>query len=288
MVVVLVMMVLAGCISVTVQEPGEVAEDGLSSRNETASPMAHDGVRVHFINAGQGDVVYIQLPGAVDILINGGSQADGSTVIKYLQDQKVDDIELLVATYPDENSIGGLPAVLKAYKIDKVIDSGETAGTQAYADYIAAVKAEGCEFNADAMQLSIWGDCSLEILSCTTASSDSRDKGVVCKLTYKDTGFLFPGNAGAAELLSLNDISADVFKVGDHGSARSTSPELLAKIKPELAVISTGNDAEKAGPDPQTLNNLKAAGVSVYRNDEPGAIVVIGSDGATVMLEPGS
>jgi len=81
----------------------------------TPPPSIASEVKIHFIDVGQADSIYIQLPGNNDILIDGGNTADGSTVVNYLRKQNVDDIELLIATHPHEDHIGGLPAVFNCF-----------------------------------------------------------------------------------------------------------------------------------------------------------------------------
>lgn len=77
---------------------------------------------VHFIDVGQADAVYISLPHNQDILIDAGDRADGATVVSYLRDQGVDNIELLIATHPHEDHIGGIPDILNMFEVENIID----------------------------------------------------------------------------------------------------------------------------------------------------------------------
>ena len=112
---------------------------------------------------GQADAIYIQLPENNDILIDAGNKSDGSTVVNYLKNQNVDDIELLIATHPHEDHIGGLPDVFNAFQIEKVVDSGKSATSKIYSVYEAAITAEGCNYEQDNYQSYTWGNTVLKI-----------------------------------------------------------------------------------------------------------------------------
>jgi len=70
---------------------------------------------VSFIDVGQGDSILLRAPDGTDILIDGGPRTAGPTVVAYLQQEGVDDIDVMVATHPDSDHIGGLINVLQLY-----------------------------------------------------------------------------------------------------------------------------------------------------------------------------
>lgn len=243
-------------------------------------------IKVHFIDVGQADSIYIQLPNNNDILIDGGNVADGPTVVNYLKKQGVDDIELMVATHPHEDHIGGLPDVLNAFQVEKVIDSGKSATSKIYNTYEAAVKAEGCAYEQDNYQTYTWGNTALQIYTGNETWDDINDYSVVCRLDTGDIEFLFTGDAETpVEAILKGDISAEVLKVGHHGSTSSTSAGFLSRIDPEIAIISVGADNTYGHPAPETVSRLQAAGLKVYRTDLNGNIIV-STDGKTYSVIP--
>jgi beta-lactamase superfamily II metal-dependent hydrolase len=98
-------------------------------------------LKIHYIDVGQGDSIFIDY-GDYDILIDAGDNDYGQTVVNYLKKLNTDDIELVVATHPDSDHIGGLDDVLSTFKVEKIIDSGVSHTTQTYKDYMAAVNSE--------------------------------------------------------------------------------------------------------------------------------------------------
>lgn len=239
-------------------------------------------VKVHFIDVGQGDSVYIQLPDRNDVLIDAGDNNKGSVVVSYLKNQGVDDIELMIATHMHADHIGGLDDVLAAFMVEAVVDNGMSADTATYRDYRAAVLAEGCRYNiAKSGQFWTFGPCVIKVLGPVRDHGDANNNSVVCLLDCGDVEFLFMGDAEAeaeADLIS-KPIAAEVLKVGHHGSRTSTSQAFLDAVKPEVAMICVG--ANRYGhPHRETLDELASAKAKVYRTDLNGTIVVA-TDGGT-------
>lgn len=238
-----------------------------------SAPDVSEQIKVHFIDVGQADSIYIQLPGNNDILIDAGNIADGPLVVDYLKDQGVDDIELLIATHPHEDHIGGLPDILNDFQVEKVVDSGKLATSKIYITYEAAVRAAGCAYEQDNYQSYTWGNTALQILTGNETRDDINDYSVVCRLDTGEIEFIFTGDVETpGEAALKGDISAEILKVGHHGSTSSTSPGFLNKVNPEVAVISVGAGNTYGHPAPETISKLQ--GVKVYRTDLNGNIVV--------------
>jgi competence protein ComEC len=240
-------------------------------------------VKVHIIDVGQGDSIYIQLPGNNDILIDGGDNNKGSVVVSYLKNHGVDDIELLIATHPHADHIGGLDDVLAAFKVERVVDNGMSADTATYRDYLAAVRAEGCP-HQKAMSGQSWtfGSCALKVLGPVKDHGDANNNSVVCLLDCGEIEFLFTGDAEAEAEADLTGrpIAAEILKVSHHGSRTSTSQAFLDAVRPGVAVICVGAGNRYGHPHRETLDKLAAAKVKVYRTDLNGTVVVT-TDGRT-------
>lgn len=108
-----------------------------------------------------------------------------------------------------------------------------------------------------------------------------NDYSVVSRLDCGDIEFLLTGDAETpVEAILKGDISAEILKLGHHGSNSSTSPGFLSRVNHEIAVISVGTGNTYGHPTAETLSKLQAAGVKVYRTDLNGNIVVT-TDGKT-------
>lgn len=253
-----------------------ITSAGGTSAVVATPPTAVAGdTKVHFIDVGQADSIYIQMPGNQDVLIDGGNVADGSTVVNYLKAQGVDDIELLIATHPHEDHIGGLPAVLDAFKVEKIVDSGYNTDSNISSTYQAKLKAEGAIYEADNKGLYTYGNNALQVLTGPETWQDVNDYSVVCRLDTGDIEFMFTGDAETpVESILSGQLDAEILKVGHHGSNSSTSPAFLNKVKPQVAVISVGTGNTYGHPTAETLQKLQNVGVKIYRTDLNGNIIV--------------
>ncbi len=236
---------------------------------------------VHFIDVGQADAIYISLPDDQDILIDAGNRADGSTVVRYLRNQGVDDIELLIATHPHEDHIGGIPDVLNMFEIENIIDSGYPANTAAFNTYFTSVQAEGAKYAQAAYQSFNYGNATLKILTGHEYWEEVNNYSVVCRLDTGDIEFLFMGDAESPVESNLyGDISAEILKVGHHGSNTGSTQSFLDKVYPQSAIISVGVGNDYGHPSDGVLTRLQSAGAKSYRTDKQGTIIVT-TDGSS-------
>jgi competence protein ComEC len=211
------------------------------------------------------------------------SRYSRTPLASYLKSQGVDDIELMIATHMHADHIGGLDDVLAAFVVESVVDNGTAVDTATYRDYRDAVLAEGCRYSvAKSGQSWEFGDCVVKILGPARDYRDFNNNSVICLLDCGDVEFLFTGDAEAeaeADLIG-KPVSAEVLKVGHHGSRTSTSQAFLDAVKPEVAVISVGASNRYGHPHRETLDKLAAAKVKVYRTDLNGTVAVL-TDGRT-------
>jgi len=242
-------------------------------------------LNVHFINVGQADCIFIDY-GDYDILIDAGNNNDGASVVDYLKKLNTDDIEILVATHPHEDHIGGLDDVLAAFKVENIIDSGKTATTNAYKDYWSAVQNEKSNYQADKdLTFNISDQITFKVIETGDSFSNINNYSVITVLNYNNIEFLFTGDMESeAELAVLNKFfDIEVLKVGHHGSRSSTSQQFLNKVSPEYAVISCGKNNSYGHPHVETLQKLKDANVKTFRTDEQGTIIAT-TDGEKVVF----
>ena len=245
---------------------------------ETARPM-----RVHYIDVGQGDAILIQAPDGEAGLIDGGETNTG--VVSYLKAQGITHLSLVVATHPHSDHIGGLVQVLQSIPTDRVVTNGEMATTATYEHLLDAIDASKAEYieakKGDAISLGI---LTFQVLSSGGVSTDDPNQNsVVLRLVYAKTTFLFMGDAGkdaeALLLASGQPLSADILKVGHHGSRTASSPAFLKQVHPKVAIYSAGMGNSYGHPHAETLAALSAVGATIYGTDVNGTVIVTGDGG---------
>lgn len=234
-------------------------------------------VRVHFIDVGQGDAALIDC-GTIEVLIDGGDNNAGPKVCSYLAPYVDGKLDYIIATHPHADHVGGLDTVLKTYDVGEVIDSGRTATSATYKDYLAAAQAEpNCTFSFDENRvLSLRSDTKLFILETGDTWSETNDISVISQLVCGNISVLFTGDMSQEvekKTLSLfGDV--DVLKVGHHGSATSSCNEFLTVVKPEAAVCSYGIGNTYHHPTSSALSRLFNHGTTVYGTGKSGDIVL--------------
>ncbi|MDR0914588.1 MAG: MBL fold metallo-hydrolase [Oscillospiraceae bacterium] len=244
---------------------------------------------VHFIDVGKADAIYID-NGEFDMLIDAGDNADSSLIQSYLESCGANQLDLVIATHPDSDHIGAMADIIENYEIEEFWQPQmeEQPDTNVYKNMQKALKqhnvqvinpSAGYEYSSDGVDIGV--------LSPDGFYSSDNDSSIVVKITYGSTKFLFTGDATkTAEkdmLKSGVDLSADVLKVGHHGSKTSTTEDFLAAVNPSLAVISVGPDKNNL-PKNEVLQTLHNLNIPYYRTDLCGTVVV-SSDGTNIALQ---
>ena len=247
-----------------------------SGKNCVTVDTSSQLMQVHFIDVGQGDSILIDFDN-YEILIDGGDNNKGDVVSKYLYPYVDGNLELIIATHPDADHIGGLDIVLRDYVVERVIDSGKEHNTKTYNDYINAVKKEKCIFEYDDnISIELGNNAVFSVFETGDERENNNDMSVVCALNYGDTNVLFTGDISQkVERDLINNIfDVDVLKIAHHGSKTSTSQEFLDKVKPEYSVISAGVNNKYGHPAPEIIKRLNLSGVKVLGTFAAGNIVL--------------
>ena len=233
---------------------------------------ADDRLRIHFIDVGQGDAAFIETPGGVQALIDGGAHPLAMT--RFLSDRmRFNDrrIDLVVATHPHSDHIGGLTPVLTRYEVAHVLERRVQYDSAAYLEWRRAVDAEAAAgavvIEAMPGQALLLGDgIRLEILGpppvlLAGTASDADNASVVLRLEYGDVSALFTGDMrGEAERALLASgalVDSDVLKVAHHGSSTGTTRAFLRAASPAAAVISVSADNRFGHPAPDVVRRLR-------------------------------
>jgi competence protein ComEC len=244
---------------------------------------------VNFLDVGQGDAILIS-QGSKQVLIDGGP--NGQVLLeklgKYIPfwDRN---IEVVIATHPDQDHIDGLIDAMKTYNIGEVIDNSEDSDSQVYKKYLETIREKNIprlkgQFG---MNIKISDNAKLEILNpgenLDNNSEDTNSDSVVSRLTFGENSFLFTGDfpiEKEKELINKNfDLKSEVLKVSHHGSKYSSSNELLEKVAPKDAVISVGKNNRYGHPAQETLDRLNSRKIRILRTDQIGDIEYVCSNG---------
>ena len=245
-------------------------------------------MKVHFIDVGQGDSILIQLPNKKSILVDGGVKGAGKEVVTYIRDLKIKQLSLVVATHPDADHIGGLIPVLNAIKVNQFMDAGKVHTSQTYEEMLQLIADKNIKFTVPTIgqQIKLDSNVSIEILSVDEFAADNNDASIVLKLTYNEVSFLLMADASIQmeqDLLATHNLKATILKAGHHGSNTSSSLAFLQAVKPEVAILSYGNNNKYGHPHAEVIDGLRTVGSKIYGTGESGTITVL-TDGLTYTI----
>ncbi len=238
-----------------------------------------DIFEVVFLNVGQGDAILIQ-DGSLQVLIDGGR--DGKVLLDRLGrhvpfwDRT---LEVVVASHPDSDHIGGLAAVLKNYQVEMIMTNGHTSDTETSRlfEKLATEKASQRKEVALGTEILFPSEAKLRFLYPllplpSKSVVETNEGSLVARLDFGDSSFLFTGDLPREEFALQNTEPVEVLKVAHHGSKYSSSGVFLDMVKPREAVVSVGEN-NYGHPAQEVLKNLTERNIQIYRTDQNGDIV---------------
>jgi competence protein ComEC len=256
------------------------------------------------LDVGQGDSLFLVSPSGKTLLIDGGGAFGGfpgrpehlgtdpgeEAVSTYLWSRGFKSIDVVALTHGHQDHLGGLTAVLQNFHVRALWVGREVSGSaQPKLEELAkslgvtvAHEFRGEQFHWDRAE----GQVFWPELSDAAIQPAKNNDSIVMRWEFGGRAFLLSGDAekqAERQILAENPVQnlhADVLKVGHHGSKNSTTEEFLAAVHPRLAVISSGENNSYGHPSPELLDRLETAGVRVLRTDRNGAVHILtdGSD----------
>ena len=268
------------------------------------------------VDVGQGDCTLVITPGGRTLLVDGGGTSDSLTagdldvgakiVVPFLQFLGINQIDILVATHPHGDHVGGLAAVLRGPRIGLVLDGTALPyPSPAYTEFrdlvrrnkiacARAVRGQTLDMG-DGVRVTVLNPPPTNIYGTSALYGTGSDDATInnysacLQIDYGATRFILTGDAETdaegAMLAAHGDLRCDVLKAGHHGSKNATGDDWLSRLSPRHAVISCGRHNHFGHPAPATLVRLGSHGVEVFRTDRQGAITFV-SDGKTVIARP--
>jgi competence protein ComEC len=252
-----------------------------------------DILTVYFLDIGQGDAILIDSPHHARALIDGGRNrkvlSELGKVIPF-GDKRID---VVMATHPDADHIGGLPEVISRFKVGIFIEPGVESQTNIDDELERRIQERNISrvIARSGMVINFGDGAKLQILfpNQDVSSWETNDASIVAKLVYGNQSFLLTGDATIKTeniLLKLNPLilDSDVLKAGHHGSRTSTSLDFAQGVQPDYAVISAGFNNSYGHPHQEALNILEKVGAKILNTAESGT-VKFETDGKTLELK---
>ncbi len=243
------------------------------------------GLRVTFLDVGQGDSVLLETPSARVLVDQGPPEAN---VAAQLARMGVRSLSALVLTHPQRDHVGGAADVIRQLRIGTVLDPALAATGPDREEAVAAARERGVpvrmiragsEFKAGGLALrALWPP------DPGSPAEDPNLNALVLVATYGETDVFLPADAESDVTARLPLDEVELMKVAHHGSADPGLDEELRVLRPRIAVISCGRNNDYGHPRAETLAALAGSpGLAVYRTDTDGRVVVE-SDGRRIQV----
>jgi len=250
-IVILIVLVIGAFIKEQVIDKEEVAE--------TVNKVIDSELIIYFFDVGQADSILIKEV-EYTMLIDGGNQEDGENLVDYLKnDLYIKDIDILVGTHPHEDHIGGLPDIINSFEIGKIYLPNAITTTKIFEKLLDSIEDNDYKITVPKIDEEFkLNNLNFKVLYTGTDEKDLNNTSIVLKLEFGNTSYLFTGDATdtTEEIILKKDISADVLKIGHHGSSYSTTEDFLEKVNPKYGIISVGKNNKYEHPTDITLDKL--------------------------------
>ena len=244
--------------------------------------MSEDALcRIYFLDVGQGDCTLIRTRGS-DILIDAGPESAQDALCLRLKQLGVKEIALAVFTHPDEDHVGGADGVLNQISVKEVWLPVREMDNPSAARMEQAIEDSGANRkNVKAGEVLTVGDVVVATLApLGDATNDPNDNSIVLRITCGEIGMLFMGDASVKvekkliETYAKGHISAQLYKVGHHGSSTSNTEDFLDIVNPTYAVICSSIDNSYGHPHGVVVERLQNIGATVLMTATDGEVVL--------------
>ena len=244
---------------------------------------AAEDLEVHFFEAGAADAILLTTESSA-VLIDAGEDGFGETILEYLGEKGIAQIDYLIITHFDQDHVGGAADVLEGISVGTVLQSNQPKDSDEYENYEAALNNTGIKavtvretytFVLDGVSYSIDPPRQMEY-----DEDKSNNSSLIISVANGDNRFLFAGDAQTQrleEFLETNSVTYDVLKMPHHGRDEPLLDALLSSVKPSLAIITSSDDEPESEAVVRSLEDL---GIRVLLTRE-GAIT-LQSDGSDI------
>lgn len=255
---------------------------------ETSMDVHHPltDILVHYLNVGQGDAIFVELPNDETLLIDAGTSGVADDIVSYIQTQGYDRLTYVVATHPHADHIGGMVKVIESFSIEQFIMPNKSHTSKTFENMLDTL-AEYQVFTVEAKKGLVLIDkdkLCVDLLGPVSVDGSLNNASAIVRISYDQVLFLFMADAEQEAIGHIPCMDVDVLKVGHHGSDTSSPMWFLKKVRPSYAIIMVGLNNPYGHPADSVINDLKAIGTHIYRTDEHGTVLAV-SNGKMVFVE---
>lgn len=264
----------------------------LSATNVVDSVKKQDSsFTIYYLDVGQSDCTIVVCDDET-LMIDTGTFNQSYTIRTNLYMLEIDTIDYMLITHPHDDHMGSATEIMEHYKVSNILmPSLSVKNNVTYLTYTnllnTIVEKSINPISVDRGDSFMLGSAKVEFLAPIKQDDNINNMSVVTKITYGETTFLFPGDAEddvEKQILRNNlDVSADVLKLGHHGSNTSSSDEFISRVNPDYVIVSSGSDNNYGHPTLNNIEKLEKLSIKQYFTSVNGHITVT-SDGENITI----
>jgi competence protein ComEC len=238
--------------------------------------------KVTFCDVGQGDGIIVSVGFQQMVVDAGKTPTSMSACLTRALPWWDHQLEVVVATHPDADHIGGLPAIFESYQVKNFVTTGAAKDTLQSQELQEKVDAEHGLRVLMAQPGQIWRlgtETKIEViwpnLEWLEEAENANDGSIILLVTAREQRVLLTGDLelpGEDALTEQWRGQVDVLKVGHHGANTSSSAKFLEVTAPTWGIISAGRQNQYGHPHPDVMSRLEAARIQIWRTDQSGDI----------------
>lgn len=294
-----ILFLIVGCAKAPVEEVTPEVTPPQITESEVEIPETEvDGSELisYFVNVGQGDgQVFIYNGKAV--VIDTGTASGSKDIISLLQSEGIADIELLVATHPHADHIGGMDKVIDKFNVKKIalpdVTEKDSPTTKTYERLLDSIIRNDVPAVAPIQGDVLYEDGQFSVTALNgnesgVSTGDLNDYSIGTLITHGDIKMMLTGDAHVnteKQILSSGmNIKSHIMTAGHHGSSTSMAQAFLDAVNPELIILSYAEGNSYGHPHRETTDKINAGGYNSLNTSDSGTIV-IKSDGKTYSVQ---
>ena len=260
------------------------------------------GMRITFLDVGQGDCALVEFPRGKRMLIDGGGlygdfDVGERVVAPFLWKKRIFCVDYLVLSHPQPDHYKGFLFIAKHFRVREFWHNGMMNPSPTYQQLLAVVREKGIKMitvedgffrSVKSAHVEILHPPREWITQKPQMSDPINNNSLVLKISFGNHSFLFTGDvAREGEIRLLREgkkLHAQLIKVPHHGSRTSSTYYFVKTVAPLYAVFSVGLRNPFHFPNQRVMERYREFGCQVLRTDQNGAIMVM-SDGETLEVK---